>query len=143
MEDVAEMWREKDVEKEQEKGSKADAKALEVERKNAAVGMQAAALVQYKEKRSATTAAIGQPETLPGAGQPPANEPPRKRLDIHSLIQQRTKLRQQELHLRQQELQLAQEKMKNEAEERRLMLELLVKIGKNVHHFSVDLVQIL
>ena len=43
LDDIAEMWREKEVEREQEKGSKADAKALEVERKNAAVGMRAAA----------------------------------------------------------------------------------------------------
>ena len=50
LDDIAEMWREKEVEREQEKGSKADAKALEVERKNAAVGMRAAALGRYKEK---------------------------------------------------------------------------------------------
>ena len=43
LDDVAEMWREKEVEKDQEKGGKADAKALEVERRNAAVGMRAAA----------------------------------------------------------------------------------------------------
>ena len=56
-----------------------------------------------------------------------ALEPPRKRLDIPALIAQRNEQRQQELDLRRQELQMAQEKMKSEAEERRLMLELLKK----------------
>ena len=125
LDDIAEMWREKEVEREQEKGSKADAKALEVERKNAAVGMRAAALGRYKEKRSAAAAATGEE----GAEKRPvaALEPPRKRLDIPALIAQRNEQRQQELDLRRQELQMAQEKMKSEAEERRLMLELLKK----------------
>ena len=72
------------------RGGKADAKALEVERRNAAVGMRAAAVVRLKEKRSATAAATGQPVPPPGPGQPPAMvESPRKRLDVHALIAQR------------------------------------------------------
>ena len=128
LDDVAEMWREKEVEKDQEKGGKADAKALEVERRNAEVGMRAAAVVRLKEKRSATAAATGQPVPPPGPGQPPAMvEPPRKRLDVHAVIAQRQEQRQQELDLRREELELAKSRMANEAAERRLMLSLLQK----------------
>ena len=126
LDDVAEMWREKEVEKDQEKGGKADSKALEVERQNAAVGMRTAAVVRPRETRSATAAAIGQPVPPPRPGQPPAMvEPPRKRLDVHALIAQRQERRQQELDMRWEELELAKSRMANEAAERRLMLSLL------------------
>ena len=52
LDDIAEMWREKEVEKEQEKGAKANAKAIEIERKNAGLAMRAAALNRFKNKNN-------------------------------------------------------------------------------------------